>query len=371
MQANGFAWVLTLGLASHTLWACDFCDPLGRPIRNDLETADAVIVVRLAGQAGGSGRPNAKSQKTVLVDIVRRYKSSPLVAGDDRLEVFAPGVMRKDKMYLLVGNGEAPLRWQAPIEADEAALVYLGNLDKVAAEAAERLAFFLPYLDSASPLIADDAYNEFAIASNDEVRQLKPAINRAHLISRLRDPNLSARLRRLYFALLGIAGGRDDAEFVQAELRNRPDKPEPMLDAAVACFLSLSGESGLKWIEQEFLADPKPAELPAVIRAFRYHGDDELTIPPLALARSLRRLLAKPNFAEQILVDLARWKDWEALPEVAALLTGSETSALRLNVIAYVVACPAAEAKPILARLEKAYPKEVEFARIRFAPPDE
>ena len=63
--------------------------------------------------------------------------------------------------------------------------------------------------------------------------------------------------------------------------------------------------------------------------------------------------LARPEFAESAIVDLARWQDWDALPEVTSLFTkaGFAQPAVRRAVVGYLLACPEQRARLALASL--------------------
>jgi hypothetical protein len=104
--------------------------------------------------------------------------------------------------------------------------------------------------------------------------------------------------------------------------------------------------------------------------AIRFHGEEEKVIPRSRLLQTLRLYLLRPDWADQVMPELARWEDWTALPQLVALFdqadksAGSEAAAfaLRVPIIKYLRACPLPEARQRLAELEKSHPDVVRAA---------
>jgi hypothetical protein len=78
----------------------------------------------------------------------------------------------------------------------------------------------------------------------------------------------------------------------------------------------------------------------------------------------LRQALAQPALADQAIIDLARWTDWNALDAVVALYgrTGYEAAATRRAIVGYLLACPRVEAREELNRLRLRDPQGVSAA---------
>ncbi len=98
-----------------------------------------------------------------------------------------------------------------------------------------------------------DAYEEFAQAPYDDVKQIKGDMKREQLLGWIKDINVATDRKRLYFTLLGVCGLPEDTEMLEKMLRE--DKPDgrPGVDACIGCYLTLKGESGLPLINELFL----------------------------------------------------------------------------------------------------------------------
>jgi hypothetical protein len=138
----------------------------------------------------------------------------------------------------------------------------------------------------------------------------------------------------------------------------------------VACYLSLTKEDGLKRIEQMYLSKAalsskeREQDIQSVIVALRFHGDEQPAIKRARMAQSLRLVLHRPALAGQVIPDLARWEDWESLPQMVRLFeTASGDDAwVRVPVVSYLKVCPLERAKTELERLKTIDAKAIEQA---------
>src|SRR5437899_2193669 len=99
-------------------------------------------------------------------------------------DVFRPA-LKSDKPLLLIRD-KSWRQWVnfGPINADRADWLRQLSMTKRTfkmndAEWHEHVAYFLPYLENAEPMIADIAYNELARAPYGALRSLKPCLNPA------------------------------------------------------------------------------------------------------------------------------------------------------------------------------------------------
>jgi hypothetical protein len=142
------------------------------------------------------------------------------------------------------------------------------------------------------------------------------------------------------------------------------------LDAMIGCYLSLKGPEGLPMIEEMFLKDPKSeyVDTYAAIYALRIMGQESKTIPKERLAASLRLMLDRPQLADMVIPDLARWEDWSVMDRVVKLFkeANEESSWVRVPVVQYLRVCPLPEAKDYIAELTKIDPDAVKRANSFF-----
>jgi hypothetical protein len=153
-------------------------------------------------------------------------------------------------------------------------------------------------------------------------------------------------------------------------MKSTDRKAKSGLDALVACYLTLKGEAGLPLVEELFLANKKAdyADTYAAIMAIRFHGTDGGVIDPKRLVVSLHHMLERPELADLVIPDLAKWQDWAAMDRLFELYKTADekNSWVRVPVINYLRACPMPKAKELLKECEKIDPAAVKRANTFF-----
>jgi hypothetical protein len=144
------------------------------------------------------------------------------------------------------------------------------------------------------------------------------------------------------------------------------------LDAIVACYLTLRGGDGLDLVDERFLKNPNVeyAYVYSTIMALRFHGESTEVLPKPRLLASMRLLLDNPDFADQVIPDLARWEDWSIMDRLVAMFkAGDEKSYVRSPVVTYLTVASeqpgdvGKRAAAALAELERLDPKAVKNAK--------
>jgi hypothetical protein len=190
------------------------------------------------------------------------------------------------------------------------------------------------------------------------------------LVDWIKDPDVPASRRRLYLTMLGICGGPKDVELLEKMLVSDDRKAKAGLDALIACYLTLKGPAGLELVEDLYLKNSASeyADTYAAIMAIRFHGSESTIIPKERLVQSLRFMLDRPQLADLVIPDLARWEDWGCMDKMVELFkTADEKSTwVRVPVINYLRACPKPEAKKHIEELEKVDPAAVKRANTFF-----
>ena len=135
-------------------------------------------------------------------------------------------------------------------------------------------------------------------------------------------------------------------------MKSSDRKTKSGLDALIACYLTLKGETGLPLVEELFLANKKAdyADTYAAIMALRFHGTEGGVIDPKRLVKSLHHMLERPELADLVIPDLANWEDWAAMDRLVDLFKTADekNSWVRVPVINYLRACPLPKAKELL-----------------------
>jgi hypothetical protein len=100
------------------------------------------------------------------------------------------------------------------------------------------------------------------------------------------------------------------------------------------------------------------ADTYAAIMALRFHGTDGGVIERPPVIESLRLILQRPELADLVIPDLARWEDWTVIEKMADLFRSADekSSWVRVPVINYLRACPLPEAAKLLDELKQIDP---------------
>ena len=99
----------------------------------------------------------------------------------------------------------------------------------------------------------------------------------------------------------------------------------------------LRGADGLPIVETTFLKNPKAeyTDTYNAIMAIRFHGEQADVIPRTRLSESLRGLLDRPQLADLVIPDLARWEDWTVLPQLQSSFESIQDEASQRAVIEF------------------------------------
>jgi hypothetical protein len=339
-----------------TVASCPFCAAVSQTLRQEIEAMDGAAFGKLI--AADPKRPTEEG--------IGRFTITEVIKGTDLLKVGkvieAPyfGNSGSETTFLLLGVDPPELMWSSPLPVTERAQDYIRNVLSLPTDMSERLKFFMKYFEDADTLLARDAYDEFANASYEEIKQIKSVMNRPQLIDWIRDTSLSPDRKRLYLTLLGICGDKGDTKLLEEMMRSVDPAQRTGMDAMIGCYLTLNGADGLALIEELFLKNKKCefADVYAAIMALRFHGTDGGVIERTRVVQSMHYVLDRPELADLVIPDLARWEDWTQVDRLVDLFKTSDenTSWVRVPVINYLRSCPLPVAKEKLAELEKLDP---------------
>ena len=170
--------------------------------------------------------------------------------------------------------------------------------------------------------------------------------------------------------MLAVCDQKQDADLLEKMIRSDDRQVKSGLDALIAAYLTLKGPAGMPLVEDLFLKkkDADYTETYAAIMALRFHGQEEQAVPRARLLEALHYMLDRPQLADLVIADLARWQDWAVMDRLVTLFKNAtdETSWVRVPVINYLQACPLPEAKERLAELAKLDPESVKKATTLF-----
>jgi hypothetical protein len=361
-------------LSSSPSQACPFCNAVSQTLRQEMEAMDAVVI----GQSIESDAVRDKASGDVRMRVLHMLKGGDdrkegaLVKNGDEVTAVYYGEVAEGRTFMLSGVDPPNLLWSC-LPLSEKAETYVKKIPTLSQDPIERLKFFYPYLQDEDPMLSRDSYDEFAITPYEDIKKLKPDLNHDELVQWLDDPELPTDRKRLYLTLLGVVGDKNDLPRLEQMLRSTQKSTQGGLDATIGCYLTLAGEEGLPLINELFMSNLKApyADTYAAIMAIRFHGTEGDVIARSALTESLHPVLDRPDLADLVIPDLARWKDWSLVERMVKLFTDSdpENNWVRVPVVNYLRACPLPEAEAALDKLKQIDPESVRRANTFFSIP--
>lgn len=291
--------------------------------------------------------------------------------GKQTIELDYYGSQEIGTEFLIAAIDPLNLTWNDPIVMSEQGKKYVRQVAELPTTVEERLLFFLSHLEADDPVIASDAYDEFARASYVDVLSISDHYDREQLIEWIQSDDVPTTRIRLYFMLLGICGQAEDAAILEEMIRDSLVEKRPGLDSMIACYLSLAGEAGMELIDRELMGNAEAgySQTYAAIMALRFHGTDADAIPRDRIVDSFELLLSRPNIADLVIPDLARWEAWESADQLMTLFreATSENQFVRVPIVIYMRLCPSPKAKEYLAEMERIDPGAIKKADLTYA----
>lgn len=350
--------------------ACPFCSTFTSTLTQDLEmTGSAALGVCISAPTADDQSPVALHRFRVL-EVLK----GEAVAGAG-VEVLVPSaqLFKEGEHALLVAVREEDLwEWGGVGPLSKEAQQHIRKLQTLPPAGEERMKYFLQYLKSDDTILSNDAFNEFAMASVDEMKTAKPHLDREEVIRTIRDPETKLEMRRLHWTLLSICGTAEDVQVALQAIEQRLSEQEDKVgfDSALSCALVLGGEESLQLIDERILANPQAryTDINSAILAIRVHGTEFKRIPRERLLQSMRLVLEKPEVADLVIPDLARWEDWTQIDKLVELFAMPEEKSqyLRGPVVRYLQTCPLPAAEVALEKCREIDPDAVRRAQVMF-----
>lgn len=367
-------WLLVASLVCGILVsesrACPFCSAVSQTFAEEMNSMDVVVLANFLEGIKEEPQPGSTAAipKSVF-EVTHLVKGKAWAKAGQRIEAEYFGKPDKKAIYLIMGTDPPHLMWTRPLAMSEDGQNYLIQVASLPKDPS-RLKFFLNYLEHRDEMLARDAYDEFAKAPYEDVISLRPHIDRQQMVDWITDTDVPVSRRRLYLTMLGVAGTEKDADMLETFMRSNDRKKKAGLDAMIACYLTLKGNAGLPLVEKLFLGN-KEAEYSdtyAAIMAYRFHGTEGDVIPRNQLLVGLRMVLERPDLADLVIPDLARWEDWSVMPRLVQLFQDADEDSnwVRVPVVNYLRACPLDEAQGYMEELTKIDPDAVKRASTFF-----
>jgi hypothetical protein len=346
--------------------ACPFCGVVGQSLAERRDAAKGFAV----GEAAAAAAPDADgftAQRFRVAQVIRGDKAMAGAAVQARVGGPVEGTA------LLFSTGEPP-RWTA-IPANEALLGYAVAAPATGEPAADRLRWFARRLEHPEPAIATDAFTEFGLAPYAAVRAAADAIDPAQLRGWVEEPGIDQSRRGFYGLALGIAASLAAAPGEAAECRDSlrraieapADDFRAGFDGLLAGVLVADGVRGLDWLEGRGLlgSDARAVDQRHMLAALRFAWESlDAVIPRDRIVAATAKLLSSPVVAADATIDLARYRSWDQVDEVARLwhALGKDDPLIRRAVAGYLSACPKPAARKWLERIRNESPEILEQA---------
>ena len=304
---------------------------------------------------------------------------------------------------MLIGSGHEIVTWSRPLELTDASYEYIAGLSDTKAPTGERLKYFMRFLEHPDSLVSDDAFREIDNAPFNDVAALEDPIPHEKLRRSVSDPSTNPNHLGLYWTMLGVCGDEEDIALMEGEIFRPTEDFRIGVEGMISGYLLLTQESGLDRIDQLKLrtkilnnADGQPVldkdgvtrPLPFIetyraMQALRFmwkYGDERISRE--RLRQSMRLLLDRPELADIVIAQLARWQDWSVQDRVMKLYGAEEYDipSIKRAIVRYLLVCSKFEpadknakvlqhvqdAKQNLDRLREEDPKMVEQAELFF-----
>ena len=369
----------------NSLLACPFCSAPSLTLTEQLNASQAAVLVQWAGGEQANRDENfAGTTDYEILDIVQ--DDSAALKRGTKITLDRYRASQKGNLFLLLGTvTDSRIEWSSPLEVSETSFNYMKQAPSRDANPTARLAYFMKFLEYPDKLVADDAYAEFANAQYKDIVALRPIMPRENLRKWLADPQTIPTRLGLYGMMLGLCGQPEDAEFLKEFIVRESDEFRLGLDGIIGGYLTLAGENGLDVIDQTKLAnrDVTFSETFSAMQALRFmwtYGDDRISKP--RLRQSMRILLGRPNLADLVIVDLARWQDWTVVEQLIDIYESEDydVPAIKRAVVRFMLIAEKEEssavegqlpdhvtkAKAYLAHLRETDPKTVKAAERYF-----
>jgi hypothetical protein len=321
----------------HTARSARFSPAAPRTLSQQFAESDVVLVVQWAdGRKADNGGLGITEYE--ITEVVKVPNNS--LKKRDRISLvrYQPGNMSK---FILMAKMGPDIEWKGPLEVTETSLNYIKQAP--ALEAPARLAYFLDFLESCEPLLANDAYAEFARASHGDIASLAKQMPHEKLREWVRNPEKRKSRLGLYGVMLGLCGNQEDAELMGRIIAKPANGIRLGIDGVMCGHLLLTGEKGLEMLDETKLKnhDVPFSETYAAMQAMRFMwASAPGRIGKERLRQSMRLLLDRPEIADLVIADLGRWKDWSVQDRLMKLYGAEDYNipSIKRAIVRYLLA---------------------------------
>lgn len=366
---------------SRSAVSCPFCEAPSLTLSEQLNQADVSLLVQwVEAKPADKDKGFAGSTTYEIVEVVQNVGDVYHPGG--RVQLDRERAARPGDLFILLGTKGTNVEWASPLAVSEASYQYIKQAPTQETPLSERLKYFVKFLEYPDAMVAGDAYGEFANAPYKDIVPIKDKFPRDDLRKWLTDPNTPKTRLGLYGLMLGLCGNEEDAQLLR-EIIEQPTQDYRLgIDGIMAGYLLIKGEEGLPLIEDGKLRNTDAAfsETYAGMQALRFlwtYAPER--VPADRLRAAMRILLDRPDLADLVITDLARWEDWSVVDRLMQMYTEKDYSipSIKRNIVRYFLVAErvkgenegdappesAVKAKEYLAKIKETDPKTYEAAK--------
>ncbi|MBX9622680.1 MAG: hypothetical protein K2X82_02590 [Gemmataceae bacterium] len=383
MRSRWLVPAVALLTAAGPAAACPFCSATGETLAGEVNSADFIVYGTLGNAQRDTSDPSAFNKGTTDLTVELVIKDHEFLKGKKVVTVpkYLPADPKQPNLrhlvFFKVYDGKLDAYRGEGVPADSKLPEYLkGAMEHRGKEAAAKLGFFFPYLESPDLVISGDAYNEFSLADYKEVRAFAGGLKRdpakaGLVLGWLKDPNTRPSRFGLYGLLLGDCGRAEDAKALRALLDDPKRSYTSGLDGVLAGYVLLDPKGGWEYLSG-VVGNPKRdfAERYAGLRTVRFFWESRPdVVPKEKVLAAMGALMDQADLADLPMEDLRKWKVWELTPAVLGY-AGKEshvgTPIVRRAILKFALAAAAADPKnaaavEYVAQARQKDPKQVKY----------
>jgi hypothetical protein len=341
---------------------CSLCSgQRSRTLREDASLAKLILCGTLANSRLAIDKDGLSSGGTTDLEIKAVLKTDAILAGRTVIELprYVPTDPKNPPKFIVfadVFNGRLDPYRGIPIQSPELLDYVKGAMALDGRDSSKALLYFFNYLDHRDSTIADDAFLEYAKASDQEIGQLVGKLDAQRLRKWVQDPQTTTPRLNLYGFLLGACGEAQDAELLRSMVKSPNENHQGALSGLLSGYIYLRPKEGWELASSLLQEARQPfARRLAVLGALRFYHAWKARESVEPILRCLDVLLNQPDMADLAIEDLRRWQMWDLTGNVLAQFGNESHSApiTRRAIIRYGLSCPDRAAADFIASQRK------------------
>lgn len=219
-----------------------------------------------------------------------------------------------------------------------------------------RLGTAFAHLESTDPVVANEAFLEFARASDTELSRARSILKRGPIRKWMADPNTPESRIGVYGLMLGLCGEPADADYLLKLIQEGSgnDRVTSNLGGLFGGAILLSPSTAWKRLD-DLLNDPKRnfSDKLNIISTLRYFQATRPMEFRERIVASMKLIIANHDLADLAIDDLRRWQWWDLTPFILEQFDNPTHAApsIRRGIVRYALQSPEAAAQRFIATL--------------------